>query len=115
MRELTSASGSNKKDNSREVIPDLKLIIKGDNAPAINEVAIILAGEEHSERDIVLKKRDNRLSSNKETHTLYYFLQYPLMFPHRKDDYNFFLRHVDPVTGQENNKSVFCKSNGPRL
>lgn len=101
MRELTSASGSTKKDNSREVIPDLKLIIKADNAPAINEMAIILAGEEHSERDIVLKNRDNRLSSNKEAHRLYDFLQYPLMFPHREDDYNFFLRQVDPVTGRD--------------
>jgi len=56
-----------------EAIPDLKVIIRADrrpvgeharrfNAPATNEVAIILVGEEHGKRDIVLNHRDNRFN-----------------------------------------------------
>ena len=56
-----------------EGTPDLKVIIRADrrpvgeharrfNAPATNEVAIILVGEEHGKRDIVLNHRDNRFN-----------------------------------------------------
>ena len=103
-----------------EAIPDLKVIIRADrrpvgeharrfNAPATNEVAIILVGEEHGKRDIVLNHRDNRLSTIKETHRSYDCLQYPLMFPYGEDGYNFALRQVNPVTGLETNKAISCK------
>ena len=103
-----------------EAIPDLKMIIRADrrpvgeqarrfNAPATYEVAIILVGEEHGKRDIILNHRDNRLSTIKETHRSYDCLQYPLMFQYGEDGYNFGLRQVNPVTGLETNKAISCK------
>ena len=100
--------------------PNHKVVIKADrrpageharrfNAPVANEVAILMVGEEHGKRDIVLKQRDNLLMSINETHRSYDSLQYPLMFPRGEDGYNFALRQVNPSTGQETNKSVSCR------
>uniref|UniRef100_A0A0L8FMJ1 ATP-dependent DNA helicase n=1 Tax=Octopus bimaculoides TaxID=37653 RepID=A0A0L8FMJ1_OCTBM len=63
-------------------VPNLKVVITADkrpageharrfNAPANNEVAIIMAGEQHGERDIILNHCDNQLSFIKETHRSY--------------------------------------------
>ncbi|XP_034044527.1 uncharacterized protein LOC117526576 [Thalassophryne amazonica] len=101
-------------------IPDHKVVIKADrrpageharrfNAPVNNEVAILMVGEEHGKRDIVLKQRDNILTTIKETHRSYDSLQYPLMFPRGEDGYSFSLRQVNRATGEETAKTISCK------
>ena len=58
---------------------DLKIVIKADkkpaaghervfNAPEVNEVAIIIDGNDFENRDIVLKMRSNELKNISETH-----------------------------------------------
>ena len=79
------------------------------NAPVTDEVAVILVGEEHGSRDIVLSLRSGQLKRIAETHRAYDSLQYPLIFWGGQDGYNFALRQVDPTTGQEKTKSVSCK------
>ncbi|XP_029657261.1 uncharacterized protein LOC115231357 [Octopus sinensis] len=50
------------------------------NAPSCNEVAIVLHGEQHKQRDIVLQSRDSGLQRINETHRSYDALQYPFFF-----------------------------------
>lgn len=71
---------------------DYKVVIKADkrpagthertfNAPTIDEVAILIVGENLENRDIVLTRRNNgQLQRLYETHRSYDTLQYPLMF-----------------------------------
>ncbi|XP_054085138.1 uncharacterized protein LOC128921444 [Zeugodacus cucurbitae] len=49
------------------------------NAPTIDEVAIIVVGENLESRDIVLHRRNNKLQRIKETHRSYDALQYPIL------------------------------------
>lgn len=57
---------------------DFQVVIKADrrppdghkgryNAPTVSEVAVVLVGEAHAHRDIVLKKRDKTLQRIDET------------------------------------------------
>ena len=46
------------------------------NAPDCNEIAVLMVGEEHGKRDIVLRYRDERLQRIAETHRSYDPLQY---------------------------------------
>ncbi|XP_028967044.1 uncharacterized protein LOC114828182 [Galendromus occidentalis] len=50
------------------------------NAPTINEVAIVIAGEEFKSRDIILHRRNGDLQRVSETHRSYDALQYPIIF-----------------------------------
>ncbi|GBP95661.1 hypothetical protein EVAR_67867_1 [Eumeta japonica] len=71
---------------------DYKVVIKADkrpsrthertfNAPTIDEVAILIVGEQLGTRDIVLTRRDTgQLQQISETRRSYEALQYPLMF-----------------------------------
>lgn len=88
----------------------LKLVINADkrptgqherrfNAPLCKEVAVLMVGEEHGKRDIVLRRRDNSLETVRETHRAYDCLQYPLLFPSGEDGYHFGLWQCDPSTG----------------
>ena len=70
------------------------------NAPLCNEVAVVLVGEEHGKRDIVLRRRDNKLERVLETHRGYDCMQYPLLFPRGEDGYHFALWLCDPSTGE---------------
>ena len=70
------------------------------NAPLWNEVAVLLVGEEHGKRDIVLRRRDNNLVRVCETHCGYDCMQYPLLFPCGEDGYHFSLYQCDPRTGE---------------
>ncbi|KAK3852236.1 hypothetical protein Pcinc_041168 [Petrolisthes cinctipes] len=81
-------------------LPDHKVFIHADkrpegeharrfNAPVANEVGVLMVGEQHGSRDIVLKQRDHQLTRIKETHRAYDCLQYPLMFVRGEDGYNF--------------------------
>ena len=62
------------------------------NAPSASEVAIVMVGQQHGKRDIILKHRDNHLTRIMETHRAYDSLQYPLLLPRGEDGYNFDLR-----------------------
>ncbi|KAK3894468.1 hypothetical protein Pcinc_001774 [Petrolisthes cinctipes] len=101
-------------------LPDHKVFIHADkrpegeharrfNAPVANEVGVLMVGEQHGSRDIVLKQRDHQLTRIKETHRAYDCLQYPLMFVRGEDGYNFELYQVDPKTKIATNKKVSCK------
>ncbi|CAE1303705.1 unnamed protein product [Acanthosepion pharaonis] len=52
------------------------------NAPASNEVSVIISGDQHNRRDIVIESRGSGLRSISETHRSYDALQYPLFFPY---------------------------------
>ncbi|XP_070139668.1 uncharacterized protein [Drosophila kikkawai] len=69
------------------------------NAPTINEVAVVIVGENVESRGIVLKRRDNgQLQRVYETHRSYDALQYPLMFCRGEDGYHFNIKMVNPTT-----------------
>lgn len=68
------------------------------NAPTVNEVAIVISGNDFDRRDILIKKRSNQLITIVETHRSYDSLQYPLMFPRGEDGYAINLKQVNPVT-----------------
>ena len=98
--------------------PNHKVVINADkrpagehirrfNAPSASEVAIVMVGQQHGKRDIILKHRDNHLTRIMETHRAYDSLQYPLLLPRGEDGYNFDLRQSDQKTGQKTDKSVF--------
>ncbi|XP_050339655.1 uncharacterized protein LOC126765950 [Bactrocera neohumeralis] len=68
-----------------------KIIIKADktpigkhtrrfNAPTIDEVAIVVVGEQFQSRDIVLYRRNENLQRISELHRCYDALQYPILF-----------------------------------
>ena len=99
--------------------PNHKVVINADkrpagehirrfNAPSASEVAIVMVGQQHGKRDIILKHRDNHLTRIMETHRAYDSLQYPLLLPRGEDGYNFDLRQSDQKTGQKTDKSVSC-------
>ncbi|GFY73494.1 helitron_like_N domain-containing protein [Trichonephila inaurata madagascariensis] len=50
------------------------------NAPTINEVAIVMVGDQFQPRDIVLHQRNDLLINVGETHRCYDALQYPIIF-----------------------------------
>ena len=77
-------------------------------APSASEVAIVMVGQQHGKRDIIIKHRDNHLTRIMETHRAYDSLQYPLLLPRGEDGYNFDLRQSDQKTGQKTDKSVSC-------
>ncbi|XP_045511060.1 uncharacterized protein LOC123705982 [Colias croceus] len=95
-----------------------KVIIKADrrpaeehrgryNAPVADEVAVILVDQECDRRDIVLRTHDDRLQRIYETHRAYDALQYPLIYFHGEDGYNFGLYQVNPNTRITNyNKKI---------
>jgi hypothetical protein len=87
-----------------------KIVIKADktpsgehtrrfNAPTIDEVAIIVVGENHNSRDIILQRRNDQLHRVYETHRSYDALQYPIIFWQGEDGYHFTIKMVDPLTG----------------
>jgi hypothetical protein len=103
--------------------PEHRVVIRADrtpvgehprrfNAQVANEVGIIMVLNEHDtngKRDIVLKKRDNMLTTITETHRSYDTLQYPLMFPRGEDGYHFPIYQVNPINGHETDHKVSCK------
>ena len=89
---------------------DYKIVIRADktpqgehqrrfNAPTLDEIAIVMAGNEFGKRDIVLQKRNNSLQRVAETHRSYDALQYPLMFWQGEDGYYIGIPQTDPSTG----------------
>lgn len=70
------------------------------NAPTINEVAILMVGQQVGHRDIVVHRRNENegLQRISETHRSYDALQYPIMFPYGEDGYHFEMRQINPTT-----------------
>lgn len=58
------------------------------NAPTIDDVAIVIVGEDFQSRDIVLHRRNSQLQRVSETHRSYDALQYPILFCQGEDEYH---------------------------
>lgn len=69
------------------------------NSPTIDEVAVVIVGENLKSRDIVLHRRDSGLKRVSETHRTYDALQYPLIFWQGEDGYHFNIKMVNQETG----------------
>lgn len=69
------------------------------NAPTMEEVAIVIVGDEFNSRDIVLRRRDLGLQRVSETHRCYDGLQYPLLFARGEDGYHFNIKMINASTG----------------
>lgn len=77
------------------------------NAPTMDEVAIVIVGDQFHPRDIILHRRnDGSLQRIAETHRSYDALQYPILFCQGEDGYHFEIKMINPATGQETNKKV---------
>lgn len=72
------------------------------NAPTIDEVAIVIAGQQFQSRDIVLHRRSEQLDRVSELHRSYDALQYPLLFWKGDDGYHINMKLTDPATGNKN-------------
>ncbi|XP_041451282.1 uncharacterized protein LOC111080369 [Drosophila obscura] len=71
------------------------------NAKTVDEVAIVIVGEQFNSRDIVLHRRNEQLERVSETHRCYDALQYPILFWSGKDSYNFNIKMINPVNGRD--------------
>lgn len=71
------------------------------NAPTIDEVAIVIVGEQFESRDIVLHRRNDRLQRVAETHRSYDALQYPILFWEGEDGYHFNIKMINPANGNK--------------
>jgi len=69
------------------------------NAPTIDEVAIVVVGENLEFRVIVLHRRNDRLQRIKETHPSYDALRYPIIFWQGENGYDFSIKIINPITG----------------
>lgn len=113
-----------------EMMPsdDHKIVIRADkrpageherrfNAPMLNEVAIVVVGENLKSRDIVIQRRDGgNLQRICETHRSYDGLQYPLIFCRGEDGYHFLIKMINPLTGMYQCKLKTTKSsNNPSV
>lgn len=70
------------------------------NAPTINEVAIVIVGDQFQSRDIVLHRRTEQLQRVSELHRSYDPLQYPIIFPKGDDGYHINFQMINPLTGK---------------
>ncbi|CAE1320099.1 unnamed protein product [Acanthosepion pharaonis] len=59
------------------------------NAPASNEVFVIVSGDQHKRRDIVIESCGSGHRRISETHRSNDAMQYPLLFPYGEDGYHF--------------------------
>lgn len=89
---------------------DYKVVIKADkapvgqherryNAPTIDEVAIVIVGEQFESRNIILHRRNENIRRNAETHRSYDALQYPILFWQGEDGYHFNIKEINAKTG----------------
>ena len=96
---------------------DYKVVVRADktpvgqherqyNAPTIDEVAIVIVGEEFNSRDIILHRRNGDVQRVSETHRSYDGLQYPILFWQGEDGYYFNIKLRNPHTHEETNKKV---------
>ncbi|GFV41445.1 ATP-dependent DNA helicase [Trichonephila clavipes] len=76
------------------------------NVPTIDEVAIVIVGEEFESRDIILHRRSGDIQRVSETHRSYDGLQYPILFWRGDDGYHFNIKMINPQTCEGTNKKV---------
>lgn len=77
------------------------------NAPTVNEVAAVIAGNEFLTRDIAVHALDGNLARVLDTHKFYDALEYPLIFWKGQESYNFEISQINPSTRQPvRNKKV---------
>lgn len=69
------------------------------NAPSIDEVAIVIVGDQFQFRDIVLHRRNEELQRVSDLHRSYDALQYPLLYWKGDDDYHINIPMIGPQTG----------------
>lgn len=90
---------------------DHKIVIRADrtpfgeharrfNAPTIDEVAILIVGQQFQSRDIVLHRRNENLQRVSELHRSYDALQYPLLYWRGGDGYHINIPMINPRTGK---------------
>ncbi|KIH53763.1 hypothetical protein ANCDUO_16097, partial [Ancylostoma duodenale] len=79
------------------------------NAPTVNEVAVVMVGEDFDRRDIIIQKRNDSLQRISETHRSYDALQYPVIFWEGEDGYHFNLKQTYPRTGSLTSKKISAK------
>lgn len=93
-------------DPNNQAIENFNVVIHADkkplgghrgqfNAPTVDEVAILITGQNLEKRDIILKCKDDSLQRISEIHRSYDALQYPLMFPRGEDGYKINLKQTD--------------------
>lgn len=66
----------------------------------MDDVAIVIVGEQFERRDIVLHLRNDRLTRVSETHRSYDALQYPILFWQGEDGYDLDIRMINPSDGK---------------
>ena len=76
------------------------------NAPTIDELAIVMVGDQFLPRDVLLRKQNAQLVRIAETHRCYDALQYPIIFWDGADGYHFNNKLQDPST----NKQTDCNA-----
>lgn len=76
------------------------------NTPTVNEVAIVIVGQEFEKRDIVLHSREKGLLRVSEIHRSYDALQYPLMFVTGEDGYCINISQYEINTQKSSRKTV---------
>ncbi|CAB0035520.1 unnamed protein product, partial [Trichogramma brassicae] len=76
------------------------------NAPTINEVAILIVGEDCNSRDIVIRRRNGSIQRVPETHRSYEALPYPILFWQGEDGYHFNIKMIEPEKRPEDVKKV---------
>ncbi|GBP71925.1 hypothetical protein EVAR_38258_1 [Eumeta japonica] len=80
------------------------------NAPTIEEVAIVLVGEEFESRDIILHRKSGDVQRVSESHRSYDGLQYPILFWRGEGGYHFNIKMRNPQTDEETNKKIGAMS-----
>lgn len=68
------------------------------NAPTVNDIAVLMVGDQVANRDIIIYRRQGQLQRIAETHRSYDALQYPIMFPYGEDGYHFELKQINRDT-----------------
>ncbi|GFV53041.1 helitron_like_N domain-containing protein [Trichonephila clavipes] len=91
-----------------------KIIIRADRMPAGEHIRrcpkcrksgnYYIVGDQFQPRDIVLHRRNEQLTKVAETHRCYDALQYLINFWYGTDGYNFKVKMVNTVSGEETNK-----------
>ncbi|GFT98900.1 helitron_like_N domain-containing protein [Trichonephila clavipes] len=87
------------------------------NAPTIDEVAIVIVGEEFNSRDIILHRRNGDVQRVTETYdnSSYDALQYPILFCQGDDGYHFNINMKNPTTNVDINKKVSAMNYAYRM
>ncbi|GBN69119.1 hypothetical protein AVEN_79401-1 [Araneus ventricosus] len=105
------------KSAMNKISPEFKVVILADktphgehercfNVPATDEVALIMVGEQHGARDIILEEISRITKKIPDTHRSYDALQYPLLFWRGEDGYHFELHQRNPTTGMPQSKKI---------